>query len=161
MLFFSMAGSKGLFLSLTHLLCCFIFFRWKWCTTQIYKTILKNTHSILLLNWVTWYFKPVNWLLIQDNQRTGEQFVRRPWQPNSKLHLWAYSGANTESSLMRTRAICSRPLNSVYMDVGCWFLQPPAFVFTGQSRDSSHTLLSGPFARVVEMYQPFKDLEPN
>ena len=96
---------------------------------------------------------------IQDNQGTWEQLVRRPWQPQSKLHLWAYSGAITKSSLMRTWAICSCPLSNIYMDVGCWFAQPSGFVFTGQSGDSKHTVLSGPLARVIEMYQHFMDLE--
>ena len=59
---------------------------------------------------------------------------------------------------MRTWAICSRPLNNVYMDVACWFVQPPPSVFTGQSGDSAHTLLSGPLTRVIE-YQHFMDLE--
>lgn len=98
-------------------------------------------------------------LCIQDNQGTGGQLVTRPWQPESKLHLRAYSGAITKGSLMRTWAICSRPLNNVCMDVGCWFVQPPAFVFTGQSGDFAHTLLSGPLAKVIEMYQHFMDLE--
>lgn len=62
---------------------------------------------------------------------------------------------------MRTRAVCSRPLNNVYMAVDRWLLQPLAFVFTGQSGDSSHILLSGPFAKVVEMYQPFRTFKTN
>lgn len=64
---------------------------------------------------------------------------------------------------MRTWAICSRPLNSVYMDVACQFVHPPAFVFTGQSGNSSQILLSGPIAGEDELYwsgyQHFLDLE--
>lgn len=90
--------------------------------------------------------------LSKNNQGTREQLVRRPWQPESKLHLWAYSGAMTKSSLMRTWAICSCPLNNIYMEVGCSFVHPSAFVFIGQSGDSSHILLSGPLARENELY---------
>lgn len=133
LLFFSHAGSKSLFLSQTHL-CFIVFLFMEMMYYQIYKTILKictlcccSVESPDILSQST--------LLIWDNQRTGEQLVRRPWQPKSKLHLWACSGANTESFLMRTRAICSCPLNNLYMDVGCWFVQRPAFVFTGHSGD--------------------------
>ena len=68
---FLVTGCKCLFLSLTHLWAVSSFW-WKWCTTQIYKTILKNMKSILLLNCVTWYFKPVNTMYSKQSrdQRT-------------------------------------------------------------------------------------------
>lgn len=36
---------------------------------------------------------------------------------------------------------------------------PQLLFFTGQSGDSAHKLLSGPLAKVTEMYQHFTDLE--
>lgn len=99
-------------------------------------------------------------LLIQDNQGTGEQLVRRPGQPKSKLHLWASSAASTESSLMRTRAICSHLLNDVCMD-GCWLLVciSPSFCFNGSDWSFLTHIAVWTICWVVEMHQPFRELE--
>ena len=57
---------------------------------------------------------------------------------------------------MRTWAICSHPLNNVYMLVVD--LNNPQLLFL-RSEWRFHTLSSGPLTRVTEMYQCFMDVE--